>query len=94
MSSNRRSRTCSSCGTLLSPNAAPGLAVHNAGNSTSPVDNLCVACRLKESVRRGMIPSEECPRCHSTKVLRAPGGVREEILVCPHCDHIWSRSRS
>jgi uncharacterized C2H2 Zn-finger protein len=38
-------------------------------------------------------PSDDCPRCCCTRVLRtqAVNEAGEEILLCPHCDHIWSR---
>jgi len=49
---------------------------------------------MLETLQRDLAPLDDCPRCHATKIVKTPGRAREEILVCPDCDHIWSRIRS
>jgi uncharacterized C2H2 Zn-finger protein len=41
-------------------------------------------------------PVNDCPRCGSSRVLRtmAINELGEELLFCPHCDHMWARSKS
>jgi predicted RNA-binding Zn-ribbon protein involved in translation (DUF1610 family) len=86
-----RIERCSSCGVALQEGAQAAL---NAGTTYDFADSqLCDACQLLRALQRDLAPVDECPRCRATKVLRTPGRAREEILVCPHCDHIWARVR-
>jgi len=94
------SRKCSSCGKTLS-NVHPAAPQESAaGRASDEAGELCARCRIIQTLEcaltpeRAMIPEEQCPRCLATKVLRTPGPEREEVLICAHCDHIWSRARS
>jgi len=41
-------------------------------------------------------PVTDCPQCGSSRVLRtmAINGLGEELLFCPHCDHLWARPKA
>jgi len=39
---------------------------------------------------KDITPTDECPRCHATKVLLTANEPGRESFFCPHCDHIWS----
>jgi ribosomal protein S27AE len=77
---NNRPRTCARCGDVAT-----------SATETASGRYVCGTCRLIQSLQQDIAPADECPRCRATKVLRTPSGKRDEILVCAHCDHIWSR---
>jgi len=91
MTSSRRSRRCSSCGSTLNESALG--AAGSPRSSAWPDEGRCAICQLTESLRRIPLAHDDCPRCRSARVLRttAVNKVGAEMQFCPYCDHIWSR---
>jgi DNA-directed RNA polymerase subunit M/transcription elongation factor TFIIS len=87
----RESRKCLSCGATLPTTTINRNRTQDA--VTDPLSELCSLCQITRASMRDMMPTDECPRCHATKVLPTSSRTREQILVCAHCDHIWSRIR-
>lgn len=93
MNSHHVWRKCSFCGATLDASDERDEAVETASATNRRwVDGaLCAMCRILRSLQRDLPPTDECPRCRATKVLRTSSRASEEVLVCGHCDHIWSR---
>ena len=83
--------TCSACGTTLNDSEFASLQKRVASHAHGA--DLCPMCRVTRHLLSRMPPLDTCPMCESTRVVRSrmPSNAGDELLFCPHCDHMWSR---